>query len=128
MTKLRVTQWTVGELGLYAEAATTLKNWLGYSSDPGDGRVYKSGRSMKNWKGERAAHMCASYLLGVLETTPMGQAWLADPDHWVSQMKAAVDINEVERGEGKREAEHAIRQIIRDGGKLPQPEQKAAAE
>jgi hypothetical protein len=115
--QLRVTPRNVGELGMWAEGITGLGGWLGELKNPGDGVVYSSNRSWKSWRGERAGHMCASYLLGVISAHPNGVKVLADPDHWVAQMQRAVQVNEVERGQGRKDCEAAIEAAKRQGGR-----------
>lgn len=117
--ELRVTPNAVGELGLWAEGITGLKGWLGELKNPGDGFVFASNRpgSMKSWRGERANHRCASYLLGVISAHPNGEKLLAQPYHWLARMQRAVQVNAMEYGEGRKDSQRAIEAAAREGGR-----------
>lgn len=120
MKDVRITPNVVGELGIWAEGVTGLKGWLGEVKNPGDGYVYVSNRpvgGMKNWKGPRAGHMCASYLFGVIQASVKGRELLATPDHWLADVKAAVQVNAREFNEGQADAEYAIGAARAAGGR-----------
>lgn len=117
MRKIMLTPNRVGELGTWAEGVTGIKGWLGYTSNPGDGMVYHSNRRQKSWRGERANHMCASYLLGVIQASVKGRTAFATPGHWLAEMKDAVQINAREFNEGQADAEYAIGQARAAGGR-----------
>lgn len=115
--EIRVTPNAVGDLGLWAEGVTGLKGWLGYVSNPGDGMVYHCNRRHKSWRGERANHRCASYLLGVIAAHPNGEKLLAQHDHWLARMQRAVQVNSAEYGEGRKDCKRAIEAAAREGGR-----------
>lgn len=120
MTRYVLTKNRVGELGAWAEAVTGLKGWLGGMYNPGDGMIYVSNRPVggkKNWKGGRAAQMCASYLLGVISASERGRVLLATQGGMVAEASQGVEINPAEHAEGKRDAERAIKIARERGGR-----------
>lgn len=117
MKKIMLTPNRVGELAIWAEAVTGIKGWLGGVGNPGDGVVYTSNRKMKSWRGERANHHCASYLLGVIQASVKGRELLATPDHWLADVKVNVQVNAREFNEGQADAESAIGQARAAGGR-----------
>lgn len=117
MTKIIINPNRVGELGTWAEAVTGIPGWLGYHNNPGDGVVYHSNRRQKSWRGPRAAHRCASYLFGVIQASARGRSLLADPEHTLAILKAAVQLNPAEFNLGQSEAESAIREARARGGR-----------
>ena len=112
-----LTQYRVGDLALWAEAVTGITGWIGERTWSADGVTWTSKVKPHKWQGARANHHLASYLIGVISASKQGRAYLADPSHEVSTLKALITIDAVQEGMGRLDGNQLIAKANSEGGR-----------
>lgn len=122
-----LTPYRVGDLALWAEAVTGIKGWVGERTNEGDGVIWKSTRRDHVWRGLRANHRCASYLLGVISASVSGRLYLANPDHEIAKIRLSVSVDAVQEGMGKLDGAQALAAAQQQGGRASRAVMMAGA-
>lgn len=125
--RLPLTQFRVGDLALWAEALTGIEGWVGERTYSADGVTWTSKVKPHVWRGLRANHLLASYLLGVIEASKSGRLKMADPQHDINGIKALVSIDPVWRGMGKLDGAQLIAKAKSEGGRASRAVMTAGA-
>lgn len=117
MATLPLTQHRVGDLALWAESVTGITGWVGERTWSADGVTWTSKLKPHTWRGLRANHHLASYLLGVIAASKQGRAYLANPKHEVASLRLLVAIDAVQEGMGRLDGAQLIAQAASEGGR-----------
>lgn len=124
---LPLTQYRVGDLGLWAEGVTGIEGWLGERTLSDDGITWTSKVKPHRWTGLRANHLAASYLLGVIAASRKGQIHLADADHDIAIIRLSVAVNAQWEGMGRLDGAQLIAAASVEGGRASRAVMMAGA-